>query len=180
MKQKKCAHFWEMVHLAPGLIVMKKCFHCRKVSTCFVFHNRPPLEPCHEGEHFWNFMESNASFHFDLRCKKCGTLVDLKELVGLMRCTGCDERCEAGKLMRELEPKKTRVYIAVGPRPIEERPQLDREKFKALEKYFDEQSESLESKIKIVPHKMVRDFSRCYAEVARDVNELFAGRFEGG
>jgi hypothetical protein len=167
-----------MVNLSPGLIVMKKCFHCRKVSTCFVFHNTPPLEPSHEGEHFWNFMEGDASFHFDLRCKKCGTLIKLKELVGLMRCTGCDERCEAGMLMRKLEPENTKVYIAVGARPIEERPQLDREKFDALEEYFEKQSESLESKIKIVPHKMVRDFSSCYAEVVRDVNTLFAGRWE--
>jgi predicted metal-binding protein len=179
MKRKKCAHFWEMVNLAPGLIVMKKCFHCRKVSTCFIFHNKPPLEPCYDGEHFWNFMESDASFHFDLRCKKCGTLVNLNELVGLMKCTGCDGRCEAGMLMRKLEAENTKVYIAVGARPIEERPQLEREKFEALEEYFKKQSESLESKIRIVPHKMVRDFSSCYAEVIRDADVLFAGRSEG-
>jgi hypothetical protein len=63
----------------------------------------------------------------------------------------------------------------VGARPIEERPQLSREKFAALEAYFDRQSESLESKIKIVPHKMVKDFSSCYAEVIRDVDVLWAG-----
>lgn len=123
-------------------------------------------------------MESDASFHFDLRCKKCGTLVNLKELVGLMKCTGCDERCEAGMLMRKLEPENTKVYIAVGARPIEERPQLDRGKFGVLEEYFEKQSESLESKVKIVPHKMVRDFSSCYAEVAREVDVLFAGSSE--
>jgi hypothetical protein len=166
-----------MVNLAPGLIVVKKCFHCRKVSTCFVFHNTPPLEPCHDGEHFWNFMESDAAFHFDLRCKKCETLVNLNELVGLMRCTGCDERCEAGMLMRKLEPKNTKVFIAVGARPVEERPQLGRAKFDALKAYFDQQSKSLDSRIKIVPHRMVRDLSSCYAEVLRDVDALFSGRF---
>jgi len=178
MKQKECAHFWEMVNLAPGLIVMKKCFHCSKVSTCFVFHNRPPLEPCHDGEHFWNFMESDASFHFDLKCKKCSTLVNLDELVGLMKCTGCDQKCEAGMLMRKLESKNTRVYIAIGAQPIKEKPQLSRGKIDVLKEYFKKQSESLESRIKIVPHKMVRDFSSCYAEVVRDVDMLLTGHSE--
>ncbi len=178
MKQGKCAHFWEMVNLAPGLIVMKKCFHCRKVSTCFVFHDKPPLEACHDGEHFWNFMESDASFHFDLRCRKCGTLVNLDELVGLMRCNGCNQTCEVGMLMRKLEPKNTRVYIAVGAQPIKERPQLPREKFDVLKAYFDQQSESLESRIKIVPHKMVKDLGSCYAEVIKDVGTLLAGHSE--
>jgi hypothetical protein len=97
-------------------------------------------------------------------------------LVGLMKCTGCDERCEVGILMHKLESENTRVYIAIGARPIEERPQLNRAKFDALKAYFDRQSESLESKIKIVPHKMVRDFSSCYAEVVRDVGALFSNR----
>jgi len=92
-----------MTNVAPGLIVMKKCFHCAKVSTCFTFHNKPPLEPSHDSEHFWNFMESDEFFHFDLKCAKCASVVKLDELVGLTTCVGCDETCEVGILMRKLE-----------------------------------------------------------------------------
>ncbi len=174
MQKERCSHLWEMVNVANGLVVMKKCFHCNKVSTCFVFHHEPPLESCREGEHFWNFMESDECFHFDLRCTKCGTLVKLDELVGLMKCTGCDETCEACTLMRSLEPEDIQVYIAMGCRPVEERRQLSQEKFSALEAYFNQQSESLKRKVKIVCHEMVRDLDKCYAEVIRDVDMLFA------
>ena len=165
---------WEMVNVASGLAVMKKCFHCNKVSTCFIFHNEPPLESCREQNHFWNFMESDKCFHFDLRCTKCDDVVKLDELVGLMKCTGCDETCEVGMLMRKLEPEHTQVYIAMGCRPIKERRQLSQEKFAALDAYFNQQSKSLKRKLKIVRHEMVKDLDKCYAEVIRDVDMLFA------
>jgi hypothetical protein len=163
-----------MVNVANGLVVMKKCFHCNKVSTCFVFHHEPPLESCREGGHFWNFMESDECFHFDLRCTKCGTLVKLNELVGIMRCTGCDETCEVCTLMQRLEPEHTQIYIAMGRRPVEERRQLSQEQISAVEDYFNQQSESLKRKLKIVRHEMVKDLDKCYAEVIRDVDMLFA------
>jgi len=119
-------------------------------------------------------MESDECFHFDLRCTKCGTSVKLDELVGLMKCTGCDETCEVCTLMRKLEPEHTQVYIAMGCRPVEERRQLSQEQFPALEAYFNQQSESLKRKVKIVRHEMVKDFDKCYAEVIRDVDMLFA------
>jgi hypothetical protein len=153
---------------------MKKCFHCNKVSTCFVFHHDPPLEPCREQSHFWNYVESDESFHFGLRCTKCGTVVMLDELVCLMRCTGCDEKCRVCIFMRSLEPEDIQVYIAMGRRPVEERRQLSQEQFSALEAYFNQQAESLESKVKIVRHEMVKDLDKCYAEVIRDVDMLFA------
>jgi len=173
MQEEKCAHLWEMVNIARGLIVMKKCFHCSKVSTCFTFHNKPPLEPCHEGQHFWNFMESDDSFHFDLKCTKCDTLVKFDELVGIMKCTGCDETCEVGILMRKLEPEHTQVYIALGCRPIDERSQLSQEKLAILEAFFSQKCKSLKSEIKILHHEIVKDLDKCYAEVINDVGMLF-------
>lgn len=174
MQAEKCSHLWEMVNVASGLIVMKKCFHCSKVSTCFTFDHKPPLATCHEEGHFWNFVEGDESFHFDLKCRKCGTLVKFAELVGLMVCTGCDERCEVDILRRELEPEGTRVCIALGCRPIDERKQLPPEKLAVLEEFFSQQGESLKSKIKVVPHEMVRSIDKCYAEVVRDADMLFA------
>ena len=178
MQKEKCTHSWEMVNVADGLIIMKKCFHCGKVSTCFVFHNKPPLEPSREGLHFWNFMESDESFHFDLKCGGCGTLLKLDELVGLMMCTGCDQTCEVDILRRKLEPENTRVYIALGRRPIDERKQLSPEQISALEEYFTQRCKLSKSKIKIVSHKMVKSIEGCYPKVIKDVEMLFAGACE--
>jgi len=161
-----------MVNIAGGLIVMKKCFHCGRVSTCFTFHDKPPLEQSHEGDHFWNFMESDSSFHFDMKCTKCGTLVKFDELVALTICTGCDRACEVDVLRQKLEPENTRVCIALGRRPIDERKQLPDEKIAVLEDYFDQQCRNLEYKIKVVPHQMIRSIASCYAEVIKDSDML--------
>ncbi len=162
-----------MTNVATGLVVMKKCFHCAKVSACFIYHDYPPLEPCHEREHFWNFMGSDPAFHFDLRCTRCSTLVKLDELVGLMLCTGCDEACEVGILRRELEPKKTRVFVALERRPVDERNQLSQDKISILQDYFNQQCRSLDSKVKIVSHEMIKSIDTCYAEVVKDREMLF-------
>jgi len=179
MQEDKCSHIWEMVNVASGVIVMKKCFHCGKVSTCFCFHDKLPLEPCREGEHFWNFVEGDPTLHFDLKCTKCAAFVKFGELVGLMTCIGCDERCEVGILRQKLEAEDTRVCIALGRRPIDERKQLPAEKTAILQDYFDQQGKSLRSKIKIVSHEMVRSIDNCYAEAVKDVDVLFTTALKG-
>ena len=161
MQEDKCSHIWEMVNVASGLIVMKKCFHCGKVSTCFCFHDKLPLEPSHEGEHFWNFMEADPSFHFNLKCTKCNIIVEMEELVGLMICTGCDEECKVNICRQKLEAKDKQVYIALGCRPIDDRKQLPEKKLVALQEYFNQQSNL--AKTKIVPHKMIKNVATCYA-----------------
>ena len=180
MQEDKCSHIWEMVNIAGGLIVMKKCFHCGKVSTCFCFHDKLPLEPSHEGEHFWNFMEGEPAFHFDLKCVKCETLVELRRLVGLMMCTGCDERCEVDVIRRKLEPEGKQVCIALGRRPIKERKQLSQETIAILQDYFDQQDKSLKTSIRIVSHEMVRSIVICYAEVIKDMDALLITAAEEG
>jgi len=179
MKQQKCPHIWEMVNVASGLIVMKQCFHCGRVSTCFCFHDKLPLEPCHEGQHFWNFMEGDPTFHFDLRCVNCSTLIQFGELVGLMMCTGCDQRCEVDVVRRKLEPQGTRVCIVLGCRPIEERKDISEEKVAVLQEYFDQQAKSLKSRIKVVHHKLVRSVDNCYAQVLENADSLFKTALEG-
>lgn len=174
MQKDTCSHFWEMVNVATGLVVIKKCFHCGKVSTCFCFHDEPPLEPCHEEQHFWNFAEGDPAFHFDLKCTQCGTVIMLDELVGLMMCTGCDRACEVDVLRRKLAPQGIRTCIALGRCPVDERKPLDSEKIAILQEYFDQKHESLKCGIKIVPHLMVRSIDNCYAEVVKDPDALFA------
>ena len=172
--QENCSHLWEMINVAGGLLVIKKCFHCNKVSTCFTSDTDPPLEPCREQEHFWNFMEGDECFHFDLKCTKCDILVNLDELAGIMKCTGCDETCQVDVLRREVESNHTPVYIAMGRRPVDERRQLSDEKFASMESFFNQQNNSLACKTKIVHHEMVKNLDKCYAEVISDVDMLFA------
>ncbi|MHC4531958.1 MAG: hypothetical protein ACYS18_03010 [Planctomycetota bacterium] len=173
MAEEKCSHLWDMTNISSGLIVMKRCFQCGKVSTCFTSQT-PPLEPSHEDKHFWNFMGGDPALHFDLTCSKCGVLVKMSELVGLMLCTGCDEACQVCSLKAELEPEGTRVCIVCGCRPIDERKQLPEEKFAALEQFFDQHVKSLKSNIKLVPQQMVRSVEKCYADVVSDLETLFA------
>jgi hypothetical protein len=173
MRPDTCRHIWEMVNMARGLIVMKKCFHCGKVSACFCFHHEPPLEECHEGEHFWNFTEGDPTFHFDLKCTQCGTVIKLDELVGLMMCTGCDPACQVDVLRRELASQGIRTCIALGRCPDDERKGLDVEKISVLQEYFDQQRESSKCRIRIVPHQMIKSVDNCYAEVVADADSLF-------
>ncbi len=174
MAKEKCEHMWQMINVAVGMIVMKKCFHCSKVSTCFAFHHEPPLEPNRDGVHFWNFMESDESFHFDLECTACGTIVKLDELVGLMMCTGCDGKCRVHSIRYAYQQENTRVCIALGRRPIDERKQLLPEKFAVLEEFINQQNKSAKSPIKLVNQQLVRNLAKCYAEPIRDVNRLFS------
>jgi len=174
MYKAGCIHSWEMANVAAGLIVMKKCFHCGKVSTCFCFHDKPPLETSREQEHFWNFVEANRAFHFDIRCRMCGKLVKLDDLVGLMVCVGCDDKCAVYGERQKLGAEGGRVFIALGRRPLDERKQLVPEKLAVLEEQLMQQAESLGLKVRVVPHEMVRNIDSCYAEVVKDAESLFA------
>jgi hypothetical protein len=161
-----------MINIASGLIVMKKCFHCGKVSTCFCFHHELPVEASREGDHFWNFVEGDPTFHFNLKCKECELLVEFDELVGLFRCVGCDEKCKVDAVRQEINPKGAQVLIALGCRPIDERKQLPEEKLEILQDYFDQQKDQLNFEFKIVSHDMVRRIDSCYAEVITNTEML--------
>lgn len=173
MNAQKCEHNWEMENVARGLIVMKKCYHCGKISSCFCYHDKQPVEPCYEEGHFWNFMEGDPTFHFDLKCSKCDTLVRYDKIVGLMICTGCDERCRVDELKRKLEPAGVVVVIALGPRPVDERGSLGDDKIGILQDYFDQKSDFLKNKVRVVHHRMVKDLDRCYARVVQRQEEFF-------
>jgi hypothetical protein len=79
-----------------------------------------------------------------------------------------------GILMRKLKPENTRVYIALGREPIEERKQLSEETFAVLQDYFKHRGKYLKFKIELVDHKMVKDLGKCYAETIISTDMLFA------
>jgi hypothetical protein len=172
MADKNCEHTWEMVNITPGFIISEKCHRCNKISTYFSFDKSPPMEEYREGEHFWNVMESAQSNRFDLKCTQCGKTVELKELLGLMMCTACDEYCDAGTLMKKLEPERKWLYVAFGFLPVEEKKQLSEEQLTVIEEYFNQLRKSGKSKIKIIPSTKIRDVSTCYAHIIRDVDML--------
>ena len=165
MSKEACTHIWKMIDVKEGLIVMKKCFHCSKVSTCFVDYQIPPVGASHEGEHYWDFMESIPSFHFDLKCSKCDEIVVFDELVGIMACTGCDESCQVDVLRNTLVGEGSNVHIALGQRPRDERTQLSEEKLAILSDFYHQQGKHLPNEVEIVSHEMIKDMSKCYAEV---------------
>ncbi len=172
MQEATCSHSWEMTNVQSGFIITEKCFKCNKTSTYFSFEDRPPLEEYHEGEHFWNVMGNAQSVCFDLKCKKCQLEIPLKELSGLMMCTGCNEKCKIDKLMRKLEKDRVWVYIAFGFHPIDENQQLSKEKIAIIEDYFNQRRGSSTSKIKIVSYDMIDDFDSCSGEVIKDIGLL--------
>jgi hypothetical protein len=173
MNPETCEHVWEMTNVKSRLIVMKKCFHCSKVSTCFIAHRGPPIGTSHEGEHFWNYMESDPSFHFDIKCTKCDKIIDFDELVGIMVCTGCDETCEVDILRKKLVGEGSNVHIALGQRPLDERKALSAEKLAILQEYYHQQGKHLANQVEIVSHELVRDIDKCYAEVIEDPRKFF-------
>jgi hypothetical protein len=172
MADKNCEHTWEMVNIKPGFIISEKCHHCGRISTYFSYDKSPPLEEYREGTHFWNVMESAQSNRYDLKCTKCGELVMLDELLGLMMCTSCDSLCDAGKLMKELEPERTWVYVAFGYLPAHEKKQLSPVQIQHLEEYFNQLRKSSKSRIKIVSSSKVRDISMCFGQIIRDIDML--------
>jgi len=178
MQDEKCAHAWEMENIVPSFIITEKCSITGKVDNYMSFEQNPPMEQWREGEHIWNVVETAQSVRFDLKCTKCGLLVPYDELLGLMMCTGCDDKCDVNVLMRKLEPERTWVFVAFGFLPIDEKIQLTPEKIAFLEDYFNQRRKSSKSRIKIVSHELVKNISKCYAEVIKDVDMISLTPYE--
>jgi hypothetical protein len=171
MQNKECSHSWEMVNKKYGFINTEKCFDCGKIST-YYSKSRPPLEEYRDKDHFWNVVESAQTVRFDLQCTACKELVEFKNLMGLMMCTGCEKDCEVDILMKELEPQRIWVYVAFGFLPVDERTQVSQEQINILQDYFNQRRKSDRSSIKFVSNALIKDYSVCYAEIIRDVDLL--------
>lgn len=172
-----CSHLWQMVNVGYGYIITEQCSDNKTVATYFS-KDEPPLEEYRDGEHFWNVMETAQSIRFDLQCTKCKQLENFNQLMGLMMCTGCIDDCEVNRLLLELKPERTYVYVAFGFLPVEEKKQLSADQLTILEAYFNQRRRTSatgspsDSRIKIVGHDMVENYATCYAEVIRDLDLL--------
>jgi len=172
MQESKCQHQWDMTNVQPGYIITEKCFHCNEISTYFSKEDRPPLEEYRQKDHYWNVMQSAQSIRFDLKCKTCDTFVQYEELCGLMLCTGCDDACEIGKMMKKLEKRRTWIYVAFRFLPVKKRKKLTRQKVKNLEDYFNQLRKSTSSKVKFMSYELINNIANCYAEVIKDTGML--------
>jgi len=65
-----------------------------------------------EGEHFWVYLGSSQAAKFNLKCAKCGKLVDLDDVMGLMMSTCDDPQCDVVKIAAR-EGKGAWVYVAL-------------------------------------------------------------------
>jgi len=169
MQEQKCSHSWQIVNVRPGFIITEKCFECNKITTYFSVHE-PPLEEFRDKEHFWNVVETAQTVCFDLECHRCGQRENFVDLMGLMMCTGCNEKCEVDKLLKQLAPQRIWVYVAFSFLPSNEKPQLTEEKIAILENYFNQQRKS--SRIKIVSNQLVENYATCYGEIIKDLDLL--------
>lgn len=169
--EEKCMHVWKMVNISCDCIITEKCYHCNKLSTYPASEQIPPQEEYREGDHFWVMIENAQFLHFDLKCTQCNKLVKLEELLGLMMCSGCNEKCEVDILRKKLETERIWVYVAFGYFPIEDKKQLTQEQLLAVEEYFNQQRKASKSRIKVVSSQLVGDITNCFAEVIKDVGK---------
>ncbi len=172
MQEESCKHLWQISNIKPCFIITEFCYKCKKTTTYYSLEERPPIEEYQEEGHFWNTLGHDQSIRFDLQCEKCGKLVKMEELAGLMMCTGCEEDCKVYSLMKDLEKERTWVYVAFGFLPFDERKQLDQEQISILEDYFNQRRKSLTSKIKIVSGDIIDNFSLCYGDIIKDEDML--------
>lgn len=181
MQEKECTHSWKMIDIIPCFIVTEKCYHCNEVVTYSTTENNPPKDEYKDGDHYWNIMDIAQSIKFNLQCKKCNQIIKFEELQGLKMCNMCDTDCEIYKLFKTENSQRTYIYIAFGFLPLNKVKQLSEYQIKVLEDYFNERRKSSKSKIKIVSHKLVRNFENCYAETIKDVAmlELYENKNDG-
>jgi hypothetical protein len=172
MTEDKCSHQWDITNIQPGYIITEKCSHCHTISNYFSDEEKPPMEMYREGVHFWKVMEIAQSIRFDLKCKTCSNIVQYDELGGIMLCTGCDDECEIGKMMKIYEHDRTWLYVAFGFLPVQAKKILSSEKIIFLEEYFNQRRKSTNSRVKFVSHEKINNIATCYAEIIKDVGML--------
>jgi hypothetical protein len=172
MEECKSQHQWEITNVQPGFLITEKCSHCNLVSTYFCNEERPPMEEYRQKDHFWKVKESAQTIRFDLNCKVCGTYIQYNELCGLMLCTGCDDECEIGKIMKIYEQERTWIYVAFGFLPVDINTKLSLQKIEYLEQCFNQRRKSTNSRVKFVSYELINNISKCYAEIIKDVKML--------
>jgi hypothetical protein len=161
-----------MANVRFGFVVFERCPHCLEVRTHFA-DEANALDEYREGRCTWRTVENAQSLKFDLRCRVCGRVEDLSDLMGLLYCTECLAECGVGRLQAALQAEKTWLVVAFGHLPESKQRPFASGKLEALTDYFNQRRDVSRSKVKVVPfHDMVRHIAQCRGEFLHDVGAL--------
>ncbi len=169
MADEKCDHQWSMINVKNGYLVTEGCAHCGARISFFSLEDVPPKDSYTEGPHTWKYLGSSQAVRFDLKCGKCGEVVELKNVVGLMLCTNCDPECNAGSLANLVGKEKTWVYVALCADTTHKGGKcVSDEETRALTEYFNSRITTPGKKVLFVPCKFIRKIDTCRGEIIAD------------
>ncbi len=169
MARDTCKHSWTMEDVRYGFIVVEKCYHCNEERSYFAAEHTPPKEEYREGEHFWDYMGSSQSVQFNLKCGKCGEVIRLGELLGLMTCSHCTPDCDLHRISRICESQRIWVYGALTFSPDEIATEEMPQKLATLSQYFNDRVRTEGKKILVLPGWLIKDIDVCRGTVLKDV-----------
>jgi len=170
MLDKKCRHSWQMANIRYGFLVTEKCRHCEAVETYFSIEDVPPKEEHREGDHFWRYLGSTQTVKFDLRCERCQGLVDCSDMLALMYCMKCSEKCNVCAMTDICESQSIMILVALtSDVRAEARREISLDTVTCLSQYFNDRIRTVGKKILILPDWMRQDPTICKGEVLQDV-----------
>jgi len=164
-----CAHRWSLTDIRSGYLVVEGCRHCGARGTYFSTEFAAPKEDYWDEPHHWQHLFSSQAVTFNLRCDKCGEVVDLKDVVGLQLCTMHDASCDVARLQAELGEGSS-VYVALCSDSTHETTGtcVSEAGIKALNEYFNQRLRREGKQIVVVPCTKCKNLDRCQAIVIAD------------
>ena len=169
MASESCQHKWSIVNVRNGYLVTEGCAHCGSRQSFFSPEDAPPVDNYAEGDHIWKYMGSAQAVKFDLKCDKCGEVVTLDSVVGMMLCTNCTQDCNAGALSKLVGKEKTWVYVALCADTSHVSGKcVNVEEVRALTEYFNSRIKTPGKKILFVPCSFIPNMDICQGEVIAD------------
>jgi len=158
-----------MYNVRHGYLVVEGCWECSGRISFFSAEPVPPVDEYRQGKHFWNYLGSFQTAKFDLRCRVCGTTVDLDDVNGLMLSDCQDRDCQVGALVGQQGPDSL-VYVALCPDSTHATGKcVSSEGIDALTQYFNQNLAGLGRKVIVVPCRMCNSIDRCRGTVIADV-----------
>jgi hypothetical protein len=163
-----CKHKWSLVDIRTGYLVVEGCHRCHARASFFSTEPTPPVDDYHDGKHFWSYISSSQAVKFDLICDRCGELVVLDDMMGLMLAMCRDPECEVGRLVAEAS-KGTWVYVALCADSTHESGKCVSDAgIQALTEYFNTNLRSPNKRVIVVPCIKCCSIDRCEGIVLAD------------
>lgn len=164
-----CNHQWEMTDILYGYLVMEGCPKCGGRASFFSTEAVAPGEEHKEGEHFWIPLGSSQATKFNLKCTKCGEVVHLDDLMGLMMSTCKEPQCEVANISKS-EGKGTSVYVALCADSTHSSGKcISAKGLDALNEYFNQNIKTPGKKILVVPCIKCCDIDVCKGIIIADI-----------